>query len=58
MFPLNDVAQLYYNVVYHRQKDHYGVALLRSDQGVIKRNIMHKDKIILALGSSAKFIYQ
>lgn len=31
MFPLEDVAKLGYNVFYHGQKGHYGVALLTKE---------------------------
>lgn len=37
MFPLEDVAKLGYNVFYHGQKGHYGVALLTKAQPVSVR---------------------
>jgi exodeoxyribonuclease-3 len=37
MFPLEDVAKLGYNVFYHGQKGHYGVALLTKVQPVSVR---------------------
>ncbi|RAL76322.1 exodeoxyribonuclease III family protein [Enterobacter hormaechei] len=37
MFPLEEVAKLGYNVFYHGQKGHYGVALLTKDTPVSVR---------------------
>jgi exonuclease III len=34
MFPLEEVAKLGYNVFYHGQKGHYGVALLTKETPV------------------------
>jgi len=37
MFPLEDVAKLGYNVFYHGQKGHYGVALLTKEPPIAVR---------------------
>ncbi len=37
MFPLEEVSKLGYNVFYHGQKGHYGVALLTKEQPVMVR---------------------
>ena len=37
MFPLEEVAKLGYNVFYHGQKSHYGVALLTKETPIAVR---------------------
>lgn len=37
MFPLEEVAKLGYNVFYHGQKGHYGVALLTKETPIAVR---------------------
>ncbi|NIF21899.1 MULTISPECIES: exodeoxyribonuclease III [Pantoea] len=45
MFPLEEVAKLGYNVFYHGQKGHYGVALLTKAQPVeVRRGFVNDDE--------------
>lgn len=51
MFPLEEVAKLGYNVFYHGQKGHYGVALLTKETPIAVRRgfpVMAKKRSVVS----------
>lgn len=52
MFPLEEVARLGYNVFYHGQKGHYGVALLTKETPIaVRRGFLTMAKRLSAASS-------